>query len=87
MVAKFNKKIGCCDLSVGLNAIVLMHIVGAVIAGVMIIIELSKNERSFKDEHHCKLKCFVCVFCTALVCGWFELVLMDFSKRKSRFCH
>ena len=56
MVAKFNKKIGCCVLSVGLNAIVLLHIVGAVIAGVMIIIEMCKTERSLKDEHHCKLR-------------------------------
>jgi len=55
MKPKFNKKIGCCDLSVGLNAIVIMHILGAVIAGVMIIIEMCKTERSFKDEHHCKL--------------------------------
>lgn len=55
MGPKFNKKIGCCDLSVGLNAIVIMHILGAVIAGVMIIIEMCKTERSFKDENHCKL--------------------------------
>ncbi|CAG9810962.1 unnamed protein product [Chironomus riparius] len=79
MVAKFNKKIGCCDLSVGLNAIVLMHIIGAVIAGVMIIIEMCKTDRSLKDEHH-----FIAFFCISLVyviCG--PMFIIGVNDQKS----